>query len=311
VKLEFSLEKVKNMKIRRILRNYELYIIILPSFLYFLIFNYFPMYGVQLAFKDYMANKGIMGSPWIGFTNFIEFFRSYYFFTLIKNTVGISLYELIAGFPFPIMLALMLNEVRNAKYKKLVQTVTYAPHFISTVVFVGMIFVFFNKSYGIVNTLLKLTGGKSRDWINIGRYFKSLYVWTGIWKSTGWGSIIYFAALSNIDQEQHEAAIIDGASRIQRVWHINIPAIIPIAIILLILSIGSVMSVGFEKVYLMQTPLNMEQSDVIATYVYRVGMLNAKYSFSTAVGLFNSAINCFLLILFNYVSRKLTATSLW
>lgn len=288
-----------------------MYIIILPSFLYFLIFNYFPMYGVQLAFKEYMANKGIMGSPWIGFTNFIEFFKSYYFWTLIKNTVGISLYELFAGFPFPILLALMLNEVRSAKYKKLVQTVTYAPHFISTVVIVGMLFVFLHRSHGIINILLKVIGVEPRDWLNVSEYFKSLYVWSGIWQSMGWGSIIYFAALAGVDQEQHEAAIIDGANRIQRVWHINIPVIVPISIILFILNVGRIMSVGFEKVYLMQTPLNIERSDVVATYVYRVGLLNANFSFSTAVGLLNSVINCVLLVVFNYISRKVTSTSLW
>lgn len=296
---------------KRIIRNYELYLILLPTFLYFLIFHYVPMYGVQLAFKDYIAIKGIGGSPWIGFTNFKQFFKSYYFVNIISNTVGISLYQLIAGFPFPILLALMLNEIRNVKYKKLVQTVTYAPHFISTVVMVGMVTIFLNQSHGIVNIGLKFLGIEPVDFLNKSAYFKSIYVWTGVWQSTGWGSVIYFAALSGVDQEQHEAAIIDGASRLQRIWHINIPVVIPLAVILFILNAGRIMSVGFEKVFLLQNPLNMETSEVISTYVYRVGLLEAQFSFSTAVGLFNSAINCLLLIIFNYISKKVTETSLW
>lgn len=293
------------------LNDYQLYLFILPSVLYFLIFHYVPIYGVQLAFKDFVATKGIWGSPWVGLKHFKLFFSSYYFWEIIGNTVGISLYSLIAGFPIPIIFALMLNEINNKHYKKLVQTVSYAPHFISTVVMVGMLYIFLHPVYGIANTLIKFLGFEAVDFINKPEYFKSLYVWSDIWQHTGWNSVIYFAVLSNIDPEQHESAIIDGASRLQRIWYINVPVLMPTAVILLILNAGSIMSVGFEKVYLMQTPLNIKASEVISTYVYKVGLQSARYSFSTAVGLFNSVINFMLLVLVNRVAKKLSSTSLW
>lgn len=296
---------------RRILNNYELYLFILPTVIYFLIFHYAPIYGVQLAFKDFVATKGIWGSPWVGFKHFEMFFSSHYFWEIIGNTIGISLYALIAGFPIPIIFALMLNEISSKRYKKLVQTVAYAPHFISTVVMVGMLYIFLHPVYGIVNTLIKFLGFEPVDFINKPEYFKSLYVWSGIWQSTGWNSVIYFAVLSNIDPEQHEAAIIDGASRLQRIWYINIPVLIPTAIILLILNMGRIMSVGFEKVYLMQTPLNINASEVISTYVYKIGLQGARFSFTTAIGLFDSVINFLLLITVNKLAKKLSSTSLW
>jgi putative aldouronate transport system permease protein len=301
----------KKSKLKKMLNDYQLYLFILPSVLYFLIFHYVPIYGVQLAFKDFVATKGIWGSPWVGLKHFKLFFSSYYFWEIIGNTVGISLYSLIAGFPIPIIFALMLNEVSNKHYKKLVQTVSYAPHFISTVVMVGMLYIFLHPVYGIVNTLIKFLGFEAVDFINKPEYFKSLYVWSDIWQHTGWNSVIYFAVLSNIDPEQHESAIIDGASRLQRIWYINVPVLMPTAVILLILNAGSIMSVGFEKVYLMQAPLNIKASEVISTYVYKVGLQSARYSFSTAVGLFNSVINFMLLVLVNRVAKKLSSTSLW
>lgn len=301
----------KKNKLKKILNDYQLYLFVLPSVLYFLIFHYIPIYGIQLAFKDFVATEGIWGSPWVGFKHFKLFFSSYYFWEIIGNTVGISLYSLVAGFPIPIIFALMLNEVSNKYYKKLVQTVSYAPHFISTVVMVGMLYIFLHPIYGIVNTFIKFLGFEPVDFINKPKYFKSLYVWSDIWQHTGWNSVIYFAVLSNIDPEQHESAIIDGASRLQRVWYINLPVLMPTAVILLILNAGSIMSVGFEKVYLMQTPLNINASEVISTYVYKVGLQSARYSFSTAVGLFNSVINFMLLILVNRVAKKLSSTSLW
>ncbi|NSW90553.1 MAG: sugar ABC transporter permease [Firmicutes bacterium] len=297
--------------LKKILQRYELYLFILPATLYFAIFNYAPMYGVQLAFKDFVATKGIWGSPWVGLKNLNLFFESYYFWTLIKNTVGISIYSLVAGFPFPIILALLLNEVRNVKYRKFVQTVTYAPHFISTVVLVGMVLIYLNPQYGIINKFIELLGFEPVDFINKPGYFKSIYVWSGVWQGTGFGSVIYFATLSSVDHEQHEAAIIDGATRLQRIIHINIPVLIPTATIILILSMGGIMSVGFEKVFLLQTPLNLDASEVISTYVYKVGLLQAKYGFSSAVGMFNSVINCILLVIVNAIARKFAEISLW
>ncbi|NSW90998.1 MAG: sugar ABC transporter permease [Firmicutes bacterium] len=296
---------------KKALRNYDLYLFLLPSLVYIIIFNYWPMYGVQIAFKDFNVAQGIWGSPWVGFEHFERFFSTYYFYRVIRNTVVVSLYGLVAGFPFPIMLALMLNEVKNQTFKRVVQTVTYAPNFISVVVMVGMILIFLHPRYGMVNTFIKMLGFKPVDFINKAYLFKHIYVWSGIWQHTGFGSVIYFAALTSVDPQQHEAAIIEGASRLQRIWYINIPVLIPIAVILLILNAGSIMSVGFEKIFLMQKPLNMESSDVISTYVYRMGLVNAEYSFSSAVGLFNSVVNALLLIIVNWIARRMSETSLW
>jgi len=297
--------------LHRVSKRYELYLFLIPSIAYFAIFNYAPLYGIQLAFKDFVASKGIWGSPWTGLEHFAKFFGSYYFTSVVRNTIVLSLYSLLALFPFPILLALLLNELKNAHYKKFVQTVTYAPHFISTVVMVGMLFLFLDPGYGVVNSVLRVTGTAPVDFMNKARYFKGLYVWSGVWQEAGWASVIYFAVLSSLDMEQHEAAIVDGASKLQRIWHINVPCLMPTAIILLILNSGHIMNVGFEKAYLMQTSLNLESSQVISTYVYRVGLLNAQYSFSTAVGLFNSVVNCGALLLVNSVTRRLSPTSLW
>jgi len=303
--------KRKNKVLKRIIKNYELYIFILPAFLYFIIFHYAPMYGVQIAFKDYIATKGIIGSPWAGFKHFNYFFKSYYFGVLMKNTIGISLYSLAVGFPIPIILALLLNELKYERFKKLVQNVTYAPHFISTVVMVGMIVSFLSPESGIVNQVIKAFGGEPIYFMTRSDLFKSIYVWSGIWQNAGWSSIIYLAALSSIDMELHEAAIVDGATRLQRIRHINIPGIMPTVVVLLILNSGSIMNVGFEKIFLMQNSLNLESSDVISTYVYRRGLLNAQYSFSSAVGLFNSVINFMLLVIVNKISKSVNETSLW
>jgi len=296
---------------KNISKNYELYIFILPAFLYFIIFHYAPMYGIQIAFKNFIATKGMFGSPWVGLKHFRYFFQSYYFGLLLKNTIGISLYSLAVGFPIPIILALLLNELKSTRFKKLVQNVTYAPHFISTVVMVGMIVAFLSPRSGIINQVIKAFGGEPIYFMSKASMFKNIYVWSGVWQGAGWGSIIYLAALSGIDTQLHEAAIVDGATRFQRITYINIPGIMPTMIILLILNCGSIMNVGFEKVFLMQNSLNMESSDVIATYVYRSGLLNAQYSFSSAVGLFNSVINFTLLILVNKISRSINKTSLW
>lgn len=297
--------KLKNEAIKNRIRNWQLYVLIAPVIAYFIIFHYWPMYGVQIAFKDFIATKGIWGSPWVGFEHFKRFFNSYYFWTLIRNTLGISLYSLALGFPMPIILALMMNEVRNKTFKKTVQTVTYAPHFLSVVVLVGMMVAFLSPRNGIINEIMKALGGKPIFFLGEPEWFKTLYVFSGVWQNMGWNSVIYMATLAGIDPQLHEAAIVDGASRLQRIWHINIPGILPTVIILLVLNAGSIMSVGFEKVFLMQNNMNMETSDVISTYVYRTGLLGAEFSFSSAVGLFNSIINFILLITVNSIARRL------
>ncbi|UVI33675.1 ABC transporter permease [Paenibacillus spongiae] len=297
--------------VKSLRKNWDLYLLIVPVIAYYIIFHYIPMYGLQIAFKDFIATKGITGSPWVGLKHFERFFDSYYFWRLIKNTLGIGLYELAVGFPIPILLALMINEIRSERFKKTVQTVTYAPHFLSVVVLVGMLMMFLSPQHGIVNLIIRLFGGEPVSFMTEPGWFKTLYVFSGVWQQMGWSSIIYLAALTGIDPQLHEAAKVDGASRLQRIWHINIPGIAPTIVILLILNIGSILGVGFEKVFLMQNSLNMESSDVISTYVYRSGIVGAQYSFSAAVGLFNAVINFGMLVIVNYIARKVGQTSLW
>lgn len=297
--------------IKKIKRHWELYIVIALPIIYILIFRYLPMWGAQIAFRDYIFTRGYLGSTWVGLKHFTNFFTSIQIVRLLKNTLGISLYSILAGFPLPILLALMLNEVRNLRFKKTVQMVTYAPYFISTVVMVSIILQVLSPHIGIVNNIIKSTGGEAINFMAEPKLFKSIYVWTGVWQWTGYSAIIYLAALSGIDPSLHEAAIVDGASKFQRVVHIDIPGIMPTAVILLILSVGRVMNVGFEKIFLLQNDLNMNTSDVISTYVYRIGLIGAQYSFSTAVGLFNSVINLILLVSVNALARKVGETSLW
>ncbi|RAV06502.1 sugar ABC transporter permease [Paenibacillus sp. YN15] len=292
-------------------RHWQLYALIAPVLLYFLVFHYWPMYGVQIAFKDFIGTKGIWDSPWVGLKHFERFFDSYFFWRILRNTLGISLYELAAGFPIPIILALMINEVRQRRFQKFVQIVTYAPHFLSTVVLVGIIVMFLSPNTGIVNTAIEALGGSKVYFMTKPSWFKSIYVWSGVWQQMGWNSIIYLAALSGIDPQLHEAARVDGASRLQRIWHVNLPGIRPTIVILFILNAGSLMGVGFEKVFLMQNSLNKEASEVISTYVYQSGILGSQYSFASAVGLFNSVVNFILLVLVNRVARYVNQTSLW
>jgi len=294
---------------RRILRNWDLYLLILP--VDFVIFHYYPMYGVQIAFKNFMPVRGISGSPWVGFRHFERFFNSYYFWRLLRNTLGIGVYELLVGFPFPIILALAINEVTNKRFQRFIQTVTYAPHFLSTVVLVGIVSMLLSYNNGVVNSLIELFGGERISFMTEPGWFKTIYVLSGVWKNMGWNSIVYLAALAGVDPELHEAAKVDGATQFQRIIHINLPSIIPTIVILLILNAGRVLSVGFEKVYLMQNSLNMEASDVIATHVYRTGLLGAQYSYAAAVGLFNSVINFIMLVAVNRIARRLNETSLW
>jgi putative aldouronate transport system permease protein len=296
---------------KQLVKNWELYVFLLPAVVWYAIFMYGPMYGLQIAFKDFNGAFGIMGSPWVGLKHFRNFFKSYYFWPLVWNTIFLKLYTLLASFPIPIMLALMLNEVRQYKYRKIVQTVTYAPHFISTVVLVGIIYIMLSPSYGVVNSLIKSLGGEAQSFMTNPRLFRDIYVWSNVWQNTGWSSIIYLAALSAVDPQLHEAAIIDGATRIQRIWYINIAVLLPTMTILLILQVGNLMNVGFEKVLLMQNDLIMDKADVISTYIYRRGLLRAEYSFSSAVGMFNNVINFILLLSVNEIVKKIGGTTLF
>ncbi|WP_246362817.1 ABC transporter permease [Paenibacillus alba] len=291
----------------------QLYLLCLLPILYILIFKYIPMYGAVIAFQDYVPHKGFFGSDWVGLKHFRNFFNSYEFWKVIKNTLGLSFYGLLAGFPFPILLALCLNYVNRPFMKKSVQMITYAPHFISMVVMIGIIMQLLDPKTGIVNMLLAQTGFDKIDFFGNPDHFKSLYVWSGIWQNVGFGCIIYLAALAGIDPSLHEAAVMDGATKVQRMWHVDIPGIIPVATILLIMSVGNMMDVGFEKVLLMQNPLNVSTSEVIDTYVYKVGLLSTgiKYSYASAIGLFTSVINLILLFTVNKVAKKLGQTSLW
>lgn len=284
---------------------------IIPVIAFFVIFAYLPLYGIQIAFKDFSAFKGIWDSPWVGFKHFERFFDSYYFWRLIRNSFLLGVYSLAIGFPIPIILALMLNEVKSNRFKKFVQTITYAPYFLSTVVIVGMLFIFLSPRTGLINHIIQAFGGDPIAFMTSAGWFKTLYVFSDVWQTAGWSSIIYLASLAGIDTQLHEAAKVDGATKLQRIWHINIPGIMPTIVILLILNLGSVLSIGFEKVLLMQNNLNMSGSDIISTYVYRSGILDAQYSFSTAVDLFNSIINFVLLVTVNYVARRVNDTSLW
>lgn len=273
-------EKTKWSEIKKKLyKSRQLYVFVIPALVVVAVFSYGPMYGVIIAFKDYIPSLGIFGSPWV-------------------------------GFPLPIILALALNELKDGKFKKFTQTVTYAPNFISVVVVCGMLIAFLTPSTGIINHLLVFLGFERISFMTDPRWFKTIYVLSGVWQGTGWGSVIYLAALSGVDTQLHEAATVDGATRWQRIWYINLPTIIPTMVILLIMNVGSLMSLGYEKILLMQNALNMDSSNVIATFVYKQGLLDAQYSYASAVGLFNAAINAFLLITVNKISRKVSETSL-
>jgi putative aldouronate transport system permease protein len=316
-----AIEKAAQMKIarksekkkivRKIRKNWDLYLLIIPIIAYFIIFKYIPMYGLQIAFKDFIAVDGIFNSPWVGLEHFERFFQSFYFERLLSNTLLIGLYELAVGFPIPIILALMINEVKNKYFKSFIQTITYAPHFLSVVVVVGILYLFLSPQTGIINQLIVILGGEPIYFMAEPAWFKTIFVFSGVWQNMGWSSIIYLAALSAIDPQLQEAAKIDGASRLQRIWHINLPSIKPTIIIMLILQCGSILGVGFEKVFLMQNSLNMSASDVISTHIYRTGILGADYSYSTAIGLFESFVNLIILLLVNYTARKVNKVSLW
>ena len=301
--------KFKRIKMN-LFKNWQLYCFLLPALLYFAIFSYIPMYGIQIAFKDYYANLGFWDSPWVGFAHFERFFDSYFFWRLLKNTLMLSLYQLLL-FPIPILFALSLNELKNGAFKKWSQTLTYAPHFISAVVVVGMMIAFLDPVTGLVNHVIVKLGGESIPFLTSPDWFRHIFVWSGQWQSLGWSTIIYLAALAGVSPEQLEAAKIDGATRFQRIVHINLPSIMPTIVILFILNIGSFMAIGFEKVLLLQNSLNSGTSDIIQTFVYKTGLLEGQYSFSTAVGLFESIINIILLVTVNQIAKKVSENSLW
>lgn len=291
--------------------HWQLWLMVIPAVTYMLLFVYKPMGGVLIAFQDYSLKKGIWGSEWVGFENFTRLFKSYWFPVILKNTLTISLLSLALSFPAPIILALAANEIRSEKRKRLFQTVSYAPHFISTVVVCGMITVFLSPESGIFNILLKLVGVDPVAFLAKPNAFKWIYVLSGIWQSVGWSAIIYIAALSGVDKNLLEAAEIDGANRIQRIRYVNFPVLIPTIVIMFILRCGSILGVGYEKVYLLQNPANLSASEVISTYVYKVGLEKADFGFSTATNLFNNVVNCIVLLLSNKLSKKFSGSSLF
>lgn len=296
---------------RHMLRDRHLLLLALPAVAYFLVFHYLPMYGVVIAFKEYTPGRGILGSPWVGLKHFKQFFSGFYFERLLVNTLKISIYSLLWGFPLPIIFALMLNEFKEGFFRRTIQTVSYLPHFISLVVTCGMIINFLSPANGIINLLIRALGGRPINFLGQPQYFRTIYIASGIWQEFGWGSIIYLAALSGVSQELYEAARIDGAGRWKQMLHVTLPSISSTIIILLILSVGNIMSVGFEKIILLYNSSTYETADVISTYVYRMGLQSLQYSFSAAVGLFNSIINIVLLFIANALSRRLTDSSIW
>lgn len=306
IKRGISLEAKKSFK-----KHWQLYLLIIPPVLFFLIFKYYPMLNAVLAFKDYNVIKGIWGSPWVGMKNFNLFFDNPMFSTLVKNTIYVSGYLLLAGFPIPILLALMLNEVRNGKFKRLVQLVSFAPYFISTVVMVSIIMLFLAPRLGFVSVAMNYLGMEPINFLGEPSLFRSIYVWSDIWQTAGYSAVIYLAALAGVDPTLYEAAKVDGASRFQKIVNVDLPGILPTIVVILILNVGSVMAIGFEKIYLLQNPLNLGTSEIIATYVYDIGLRNANYSFATAVGLFNSVINLVLLVGVNSLAKRFSNNSIW
>lgn len=303
----------KSLK-KQILARWQLYLLLLLPIIWLITFAYMPMGGLVMAFKKYNSGLGIWGSPWVGLDNFRKFFTSFKFPVVMKNTLTISLYSLVITFPIPIIFALLLNAMLGEKYKKVIQTVTYVPYFISTVVMVGLIFQLLDTRNGLYGNLYTLfTGSTAPNLLSDGKLFKHIYVWSGVWQSTGYSAIIYIAALSSVDQSLHEAAMIDGASRFQRLFYIDVPTILPTASIMLVLAVGNIMNVGYEKVLLMQNDLNLNYSEIVSTYVYKVGLASGitDFSLSTAIGMFNSVINFILLVVANWGSKKLNGSGIF
>jgi len=292
-------------------KHWQLYLLLVVPVVYLIIFCYAPMGGLAMAFQDYSVRGGLFGSEWVGFENFEKFFSSIYFSRTVRNTLILSSLGIVCNLPFSVLLALCLNEMKNGLRKRFVQLVTYAPYFISTVVMVALLTQWTEMTTGIFNHLIRMLGGEAVDFMGKAKYFRFMYTASGVWQFTGFNSIIYLAALNGIDPQLHEAAIVDGATRLQRVWHIDLPGIAPTIIIMLILNCGRILSVGFEKVYLMQNAMNMKYSQIISTYVYEMGLRKQDISYGTAVGLFNSVVNLALVVIVNKIAKKLGNTSLW
>ena len=284
---------------------------LIPVVIFFAVFSYYPLYGILIAFKDYSISRGILGSPWAGLRYFRQFFSSPYFDRLLRNTVLISVYSLLWGFPVPILFALLLNEFKDGKFKRLIQTVSYLPHFISLVVICGILIDIFSPQGGVVNSLLYSLTGKRINFFGEPEWFRTMYVGSGVWQEFGWNSIIYLAAITGIKPDLYEAARIDGAGRLRQIWHVTLPGIKPTILTLLILNLGNIMSVGYEKIILLYSSTTYETADVISTYVYRTGLLSQQYSYAGAVGLFNSAINIAILVLCNFAGKKLFGVGIW
>ena len=298
---------------RRIARNWGLYLLLLPALTLLICFTYKPMYGVLIAFKEYKPVKGILGSAWADpwYKYFKKFFDSFQFKTTIRNTLVITLYSMLVMFPLPIVLALGVNQLKNRTYRKIFQTVTYMPHFISTVVMVGLLTLLLSPGSGLLGAICGMLGIEAPNFLGQPSAFKHLYVWSDVWQHVGWDSIIYIAALSSVDPSLYEAATVDGATNLQKIKYVDIPMLVPTAVIMLIMRFGSLMSLGFEKVYLMQNDLNLTASEVISTYVYKIGIINVQYSYSAAINLFSTVINFILLVLVNQISKKVSDNSLW
>lgn len=292
-------------------RDRQLVFMLIPVVIFFAVFSYYPLYGILIAFKDYSISRGILGSPWAGLRYFRQFFSSPYFGRLLRNTVLISVYILLWGFPIPILFALLLNEFKDGKFKRVIQTVSYLPHFISLVVICGILIDIFSPQGGVVNSLLYSLTGKRINFFGEPEWFRTMYVGSGVWQEFGWNSIIYLAAITGINPDLYEAARIDGAGRLRQIWHVTLPGIKPTILTLLILNLGNIMSVGYEKIILLYSPTTYETADVISTYVYRTGLLSQQYSYAGAVGLFNSAINIAILVLCNFAGKKLFGVGIW
>ena len=308
-----SRARLRQTRIRNVTRNWELYLLALLPTAYIIIFHYIPMYGAQIAFRRFIPALGIWESPWVGVSHFTRFFNSYQFVTLMRNTIVINVYQLFAGFPIPILLAFLLHYCPFPRYKKTVQMTTYAPYFISMVVMVGILLRMLALRNGIVNNLVGIVGLEPINWMGEPGLFYHVYVWSGIWQHMGWGSIIYLAALAGVDPELHEAARVDGATMLQRIRHVDFPSILPTVVILLILNAGQMLTVGFEKIFLMQNSLNLRVSEVIQTYVYKIGLAAASpnFSYAAAIGLFASVVSFALLLIVNRIARRIGETSLW
>lgn len=300
-----------SLRFKRIFRAWQLYVLLAPAIIYILVFKYWPMYGVQIAFKNYNPVDGFTDSPWVGLTHFIRFMNSYQFGQVVGNTLWIAVLGLLIAFPIPIILALLVNQLQSERFKKFTQTVLYSPAFISTVVVVGIMFVVLSPRSGLVNNAIQLGGGEPIFFMGSAEWFRPIYVISDVWQNAGFSMIVYLAALAAIDPALHDAAKVDGASKLQRIRHIDLPGIMPVVTILFILAIGNLLNVGFEKALLMQTPLNLSTSEIIQTYVYHAGLQQAQFSYSAAIGLFNSLLNLALLLVFNTIARRANQATLW